>query len=105
MAVMYKIVEGEKPRLPDHFNTHLQSLFLRWAVRPPRALLHNHPSPSPSPHPHPRMLEKDPLGRPSAADLLQDTFVMQHMEAGPHNVITLKYYIMSSHSNYMMSSH
>ena len=29
MAVMYKIVEGEQPRLPDHFSPHLRSLFLR----------------------------------------------------------------------------
>ena len=29
MAVMYRIVEGDQPRLPDHFNTQLRQLFLK----------------------------------------------------------------------------
>ena len=31
MAIMYKIVEGEPPQLPDHFNPHLRALFGRSA--------------------------------------------------------------------------
>ncbi len=30
MAVMYKIVEGVAPRLPDHFNSHLRDLFIKY---------------------------------------------------------------------------
>lgn len=30
MAVMYKIVEGHPPRLPDHFSTSLQYLYTRY---------------------------------------------------------------------------
>ena len=30
MAVMYKIVEGESPRLPDHFHSDLKKLFSRF---------------------------------------------------------------------------
>ena len=29
MAVMYKIVEGDSPRLPDHFHPQLRALFTR----------------------------------------------------------------------------
>ncbi len=30
MAVMYKIVEGVAPRLPDHFNSHLRDMFIKY---------------------------------------------------------------------------
>ncbi|XP_064393526.1 serine/threonine-protein kinase Nek11-like [Halichondria panicea] len=55
MAVMYKIVEGDQPRLPDHFNTQLAHIFSR-------------------------MLDKDPNSRPTAVDVLQEPFIQQCME-------------------------
>lgn len=75
MAVMYKIVEGEQPRLPDHFNPHLRKLFLRYCTfkcclcEP--TLLRDVSS---------RMLKKDPSLRPSAVEILQEPFIQERLE-------------------------
>ena len=78
MAVMYKIVEGIPPRLPDHFSLALKELFARlyspvveriYVYVCGCALF--------------RMLDKDPRGRPSAVQILQGPFVKHHMEASP----------------------
>ena len=55
MAVMYSIVEGEKPQLPATFTAGLRNLF-------------------------DRMLEKDPCQRPSAVAILQDPFLQRKLE-------------------------
>jgi serine/threonine protein kinase len=54
MAVMYSIVEGQCPHLPDKFSPDLKNLF-------------------------DRMLDKDPQKRPSAHAVLQEHFLQQRM--------------------------
>ena len=74
MAVMYKIVEGPPPRLPGHLNPALQDLFTRfvlnfffWVLPLANFMCY-------------RMLDKNPKGRPSAVQILQDPFIKHHME-------------------------
>lgn len=62
MAIMYKIVEGDPPRLPDHFNPHLRTLFER-------------------------LMNKDPSKRPTAVEILQDSYVHSHLEGLSHKVL------------------
>ena len=55
MAVMYSIVEGERPELPAKFTFDLRNIY-------------------------DRMLEKNPRKRPSAAVILQDSFLRRRLE-------------------------
>ncbi|XP_019849874.1 PREDICTED: serine/threonine-protein kinase Nek11-like [Amphimedon queenslandica] len=56
MAIMYKIVEGHPPRLPNHFTPSMRYL-------------------------HSRMMDKSPARRPSAIEILQDPCVKRHLES------------------------
>ena len=60
MAVMYRIVEGERPELPATVSPDLRVLFSK-------------------------MLEKDPRKRPSAVTILQEPFLQQRMEVRAYN--------------------
>lgn len=55
MAVMYKIVEGEPPKLPDKYSSELSRILKL-------------------------MLNKDPEKRPTATDLLKEQIIAKHME-------------------------
>lgn len=61
MAVMYKIVEGESPKLPDHFHSDLKKLFAR-------------------------LMNKNPQLRPSATEILQDPFIKTHLQDLSHKM-------------------
>ena len=63
MAVMYSIVEGERPSLPDHLSRDLRNLF-------------------------DQMLDKEPQRRPSALALLQEPFLQQRMAVHTHSQLT-----------------
>ncbi|XP_033754319.1 serine/threonine-protein kinase Nek11-like isoform X1 [Pecten maximus] len=54
MGVMYKIVEGELPKLPDRFSKDLNRIMLS-------------------------MLSKDPVKRPSGTDLLKEPLIANHI--------------------------
>jgi NIMA (never in mitosis gene a)-related kinase len=56
MAVMYRIVEGERPELPATVSSDLRRVFSK-------------------------MLEKDPRKRPSAVAILQESFLQERMES------------------------
>ena len=55
MAVMYSIVEGDHPALPESFSRELRDMYHR-------------------------MLDKDPHMRPSAHAILQEPFLQRRME-------------------------
>lgn len=61
MGVMYKIVEGEPPKLSEKYSVQLQALYER-------------------------MLDKDPSNRPSASEVLRNEYVAKHLAKLMHQM-------------------
>lgn len=61
MGVMYKIVEGNPPKLSEHYSKELQTLYER-------------------------MLDKEPANRPSASEVLKNEYIAQHLSKLKHQI-------------------
>ncbi|XP_078365855.1 LOW QUALITY PROTEIN: serine/threonine-protein kinase Nek11-like [Oculina patagonica] len=61
MGVMYKIVEGNPPKLSDKYSVELQTLY-------------------------DRMLDKDPANRPSASEVLRNEYIAQNLAKLKHQM-------------------
>lgn len=61
MGVMYKIVEGNPPKLSEKYSMELQSLYER-------------------------MLDKDPVNRPSAGEILRNEYIAEHLAKLRHQI-------------------
>ncbi|XP_033104672.1 serine/threonine-protein kinase Nek11-like [Anneissia japonica] len=65
MGIMYKIVEGNKPEIPDAYHQNLRQLIQR-------------------------LLEKDPSKRPSATEITKIDFVARHIEKMKNKIAEFK---------------
>ncbi|XP_071959604.1 serine/threonine-protein kinase Nek11-like [Antedon mediterranea] len=73
MGIMYKIVEGNKPELPDMYHQNLRQLVQR-------------------------LLEKDPSHRPSATEITKIDFVERHIEKMKNKIAAFKEHRDDVHS-------